>query len=245
VNDNTYLIRHERCPRCASLGRDNTGNNLAIYSDGHSYCFGGCGLVTSGNLVLKFKSQQNQAIDKTRVFLPEDCDMVYPQRALDWVGQYNLTTNDLLNHNTLWSESQQRLIFPIFGENDLIAWQGRYFGREAKVKWWGQGDLKNTYNILGKGDTLILVEDIISAIKLSRFTSVMPLYGNAIGIERFRRVAKLFKKVGIWLDPDMKTKSLTEQRRGQLCGLDVRVIFSDKDPKELTSLEICAKLGLY
>lgn len=29
----------EACPQCRKIGRDRTGNNLAIYDDGHSYCF--------------------------------------------------------------------------------------------------------------------------------------------------------------------------------------------------------------
>jgi len=36
------LVRRERCPACEKNGRDNSGDNLAIYDDGHSYCYS-CG----------------------------------------------------------------------------------------------------------------------------------------------------------------------------------------------------------
>lgn len=43
------LIRRDVCPLCKLEGRDTAGDNLAVYDDGHTYCFGGHGL-TSGNL---------------------------------------------------------------------------------------------------------------------------------------------------------------------------------------------------
>lgn len=33
------VIRKERCPECAKHGRDVSSDNLAVYDDGHSYCY--------------------------------------------------------------------------------------------------------------------------------------------------------------------------------------------------------------
>ena len=46
------VVQRARCPRCASGGKDLTGDNLAVYSDGHTHCFG-CGYHTgnSGDVV--------------------------------------------------------------------------------------------------------------------------------------------------------------------------------------------------
>ena len=33
------VINREQCPACASNGRDNSQDNLAVYDDGHKYCF--------------------------------------------------------------------------------------------------------------------------------------------------------------------------------------------------------------
>lgn len=35
----SYVTHREQCPKCAEEGRDNSGDNLARYSDGHGYCF--------------------------------------------------------------------------------------------------------------------------------------------------------------------------------------------------------------
>ena len=40
-------IGKERCPACASIGRDRSGDNLAIYDDGGKYCFS-CGYYENG-----------------------------------------------------------------------------------------------------------------------------------------------------------------------------------------------------
>lgn len=237
MSESCYHVKNTTCPQCRSLGNDKTGDNLAVYSDGHSWCWS-CGYYVSGNGILRFKSREStERVVKHEVVLPSDSDVCYPSRALEWVGHYDLTRNDLLNHNVLWSESYKRLIFPIYGDTGLIAYQGRYFGEEPKKpKWWGVGDLKNTFHILGKSTSqLVLVEDIVSAIKLSRFTMAMPLFGSHVGVTRFKRLYSLYKdtvEVSIYLDPDKRREALLEARRGVLCGLKTRVIYSERDPKE-------------
>lgn len=40
TQDNTSkVVRHEPCPECRKSGNDTAGDNLAVYSDGHEYCF--------------------------------------------------------------------------------------------------------------------------------------------------------------------------------------------------------------
>ena len=33
------VINREQCPVCASRGQDSSRDNLAIYDDGHKYCY--------------------------------------------------------------------------------------------------------------------------------------------------------------------------------------------------------------
>lgn len=243
----SYLIQKERCPECAKLGKDLNGDNLAIYSDGHKYCYS-CGYTVSLDRVGRF-TRHDDGIQKKKeeLFLPTDCDIVYPRRCLDWIEKYELTRTDLLNHNVMWSESMQRLIFPVYGSGNLIAWQGRSFhlGNQAVAKipkWFGKGNLKDTFNILGKGNKLIICEDIISAIKVSKCgVMTMPLYGSFIGRERFKRLFKLFGgevEVWVWLDYDKAKEATKESKLGVLCGLNCNTIITKLDPKEMSYEEI-------
>ena len=235
----SYLLKKEQCPECAKLGKDRNHDNLALYSDGHSYCFS-CGYTNRIWNSLSTTSESNKKPYKEiQITLPIDCDTSYPANALKWISQYELSSNDLLSNNVLWSEQHKRLIFPIYGDIGLLAYQGRYFGSEInKPKWWGQGDLANTFHII-KGrslqPTLILTEDIVSAIKVSRYAPAMPLFGCSIGIKRFKRLYKLLgyqADIKIWLDPDKRKEAIKESRKGTLCGLKTSVIISNKDPKE-------------
>lgn len=41
----SVAVRTERCPLCAAEGKDTSGDNATVYSDGHAYCHAGHGLV--------------------------------------------------------------------------------------------------------------------------------------------------------------------------------------------------------
>lgn len=237
------LIRKEQCPACANKGKDRSKDNLGVYSDGHTFCFS-CGFGNSSISRIHNISRHNDKISSKQYGLAYDSSFNYPQRALEWIEQYELNRNDLLSHNVVWSEFYKRLIFPVYGEqNELLAYQGRYFGDDAKaVKWWGEGPLNEIFNILGEcSKTLVLVEDIISAIKVSKLTQCMPLYGSAISVNRFKRLFKLYgkeTKVVIWLDKDKSSEGALFRRRGTLLGLSCTTIISTKDPKEYSYEEI-------
>jgi len=242
--NSSYVVRKERCPECKKLGKDTSQDNLAVYSDGHKWCYS-CKYTEFPSQIEFFKRKQeiNTEVDTKLPFLPLDCDVNYPLRALSWVKQYELTKEDLYKHSVLWSESTQRLLFPIFGDGHLIAFQGRDFSFHMdKPKWFGRGNLKDTFNILGTGNKLVLTEDIISAIKVSKCgVMAMPIYGCVIGRERFKRLYKLIDsntEVLIWLDPDKRTEATKEAKLGQLCGINTRTVFSDKDPKEHSFVSI-------
>lgn len=242
----SQVVKKERCPECAKLGKDTKGDNLVSYSDGHSYCYG-CG-YTVGSSTRKLSNyidnNSQPAPVGHKVFLPTDCTFDYPSIAVEWVGQYQISISSLARHRVMWSPSKERLIFPIIGgEDNFLAYVGRNFNlSDGKPKWVAYGDLKNTYHFLGeeKG-TLVLCEDIVSAIKLSKFVQAMPLFGNHIGIDRWKRLFKIISRgvqCIIWLDPDMRLKSIGESYLGSSIGMNVRTILSDKDPKEHTYDEI-------
>ncbi len=247
----SHVIRHERCPMCAKLGRDNTHDNLAVYSDGHSWCYS-CHYSTYPSGVERFKhgSITSSVPEKEPLTLPVDCDINYPPRALKWVEQYELTRVDLLNNNVMWSESMQRLIFPVYADGWLLAWQGRYFGTQssavAKIaKWYGKGNLKDTLHILGRGDTLVLTEDVVSAMKVAKCgVRAVPLFGCIVG-DRFKRLKTVLQpsdRCLVWLDLDKAKESAREARLGNLYGINTSSIITKLDPKECSFFEIQKEL---
>jgi len=233
VNE-SYLLHTERCPQCARVGHDRSGNNLAVYSDGHSYCYC-CGWLSGSDILSSYLHKNDVKQRQHEVYLPSDCDTTYPAKAIQWMGQYELDKYTMLSHNLLWSEQQQRLIFPVYDSKGLQMWCGRYFGQAKEPKWKIIGDKSKVDYILGVGDKLVIVEDVVSAIKLSKYYRAMPIFGSFIGNIRFKRLKTMLEstdKVFIWLDPDKRKEAIIEQRRASLLGLDCHVIISEKDPKE-------------
>lgn len=240
------VIRKQQCPKCKSLGKDNAEDNLAVYSDGHHFCYS-CKYTLFPNGIEKFKNENKEIEEnKHEVYLPEDVSIFYPREALDWIHKYSLTTVDLLNHNVVWSKSLERLIFPIHDEDwNLLAWIGRSFNKEPK--WFGSGINKELFHILGKGKTLVLTEDIVSAIKVSKCNVLaMPLFGAFIGLDRFKRIYNLFGnefEVKVWLDFDKRAEALKEAALGRLYGLRCSTIVTELDPKEVSYEEIKQRVG--
>ena len=148
----SYVIKHQQCPKCQSNGKDKSHDNLAIFSDNHVYCFS-CHYSTSGSISKRLNpTKKKENVSEPTLLLPEDITTNYPQRALDWINQYELTENTLLLHDVVWSDSLQRLIFPIYStDRAILGWQGRDFSLEKtpqtkRAKWFGRGQLEQIFN---------------------------------------------------------------------------------------------------
>jgi hypothetical protein len=249
--NNAKFIKNIACPKCRENGKDKSGDNLATYNDGSSYCWN-CGHYTlSDNVISQFLSKGiNTSIDTPPLITtPFDCCLDYPDKSIHWFNNYSLTKSDMLNNGMLWSESEQRLIIPLWNGGELLGWQGRYFGVDKdNKKWFGKGNLQEIYHILFNGrvgqayndaNQLVLTEDIISAIKVSKLgIAAMPLFGVNIKTRwKLLRILK-YQEVIIFLDPDMHTKSLLQSKEGALQGVRNRCILSTKDPKEYSYDEL-------
>ncbi len=233
-----YVIKHTQCPECAKWGRDNSKDNLAIYSDGGEHCFG-CGFHVFPDKIKAYINKQIE-VPHHSVFLPEDVEPSYPKEALDWVLQYEITHNILLTHKVMWSEERKLLVFPYYINNQLKAWQGRYFGtNKHHPKWITYGKIQEFEYYLGRPTSIcIAVEDIISAIKLSKYQQALPIFGSHISTSKLLNIRKKCDEIIIWLDPDKQKESIIFQEIASLYFKKASVIIADKDPKEYTYTQI-------
>ena len=258
-SNETYHLHNTFCPECREQGKDGSGDNLGIYSDGHAHCWS-CGFYRSGaGTVTRGLRKDERTNVSTEISLPDDCEIAYQVYQIDWILKYNLSVEDLHNMGALYSKKGIRfynkkhgflvadnvLIFPIWGGDGLQGYQGRYFGKDARIpKWIGKGKLNLVFNILPgnkshKESTIVLVEDIISAYKvnLAGYTA-MPLYGmnSTSRLDTLKLLG--YTSIILWLDPNMKKEMIKQGRKAELKGFKYRSIFSDADPKEHTVSEI-------
>ena len=208
------------------------------------YCFS-CGYYVSSDRITTYKSKFGSPVPECEpqwngIRLPLDVDSGIPAHAAQWFFQYGFTHATLTKHNVLWSESKQLLIFPYFIKGELMGWQGRSFSKDKKGKWHTNGKPESYIYTLGRSttSTIVLVESIISAIKVSRYECCSPLFGSYISNSRFIRLAKFYDNVVIWMDPDKQREAVKFAQQARLFGLHCRVILSKNKPKDHTPEEI-------
>jgi hypothetical protein len=239
-------IKNVPCPKCRENGEDRTGDNLSMYSDGSAYCYKCHYYILSDNALSNYKakhSNETLMLQIPKILLPKDCEPEYPDKCVNWINSYELDKSDMLHNGVLWSDQQGRLVFPLWNNGELLGWQGRYFGSDKSApKWFSKGDMLKIVHVLFKGkvgqhnldaNQLILCEDIVSAIKVSKLGfHAMPLFGvNIKGrIPQFR-VLRYLQYI-IFLDEDMHQHSLKESLIMRLNGFKVHSILSSCDPKE-------------
>lgn len=234
---------HGPCPKCPS------SDAFYVWNDGHGHCFS-CGFHKSSEPSLDTIRNSLTKEKKGRgVFLPDDCSTEFRTDAADWLWQYNLTSLEIRKNRIQWSERLSSLIFPVFGEeNELLLWQMRYFGQSSTIpKWKTFGDVQGTIHLPTPhpANLVVLVEDIVSAIKVSKVTNATPLFGSAIDDRRIHRLNKLFQRCRVWLDPDKKQEAVRMALKLSEIGLRSDVILSDRDPKCFSAADIRELVGVH
>ena len=222
------FLRHEPCGQCGSK------NNLGRYTDGHAWCFG-CGYYEPAKYMppepSKTASEYPQGLP---CILPYGCTRTLPTVAQKWLRQYQITANEVRDHDIQWCSDRQGLVFPIYDDENLIAYQIRHF--DSGSKWTTKGNVSDILHIINLHKFpdcgILVVEDIVSAIKCARHIPTMPVFGNHLSTANIMRLKRLTDNILIWLDPDMKQQSVKLASSIKEVGMDVKVIYSNLDPKQ-------------
>jgi hypothetical protein len=222
---------YEQCPRCSAIGRDTRGDNVGVYTDGSKHCFS-CGWHKHP---IGFR-QAKEVINDNKALLPADFTWDVPTRGWQWVIQYGLPIS-YWQLFTGYSPKEERLVFRV--GNPLQFSIGRYVGSSVVErpprKWyvWGKPhDYCTILNGENKESKVILVEDLISAHKVSRVYPAIPLFGTEVYPPVLHYLSHNHPEVILWLDKDqdfhVKRKAL---RLESLINKPVKIVTTEKDPK--------------
>jgi ribosomal protein S27AE len=220
------FIRHTSCPKCGS--RD----NLAEYDD-HVWCFGCKYYKTKDDihtLRSRLQSQQTMLSDEINLDLTDDI----PLSAKQWLLKYGITNEEIRQNKIAWDANNQVLILH-YTQN---YWQGRCFGNQHQ-KYLSKGNKPLT--IYGNGDTIVCVEDILSAIKIARLSPTYcatPLLGSSMPLETTQSLSERFFNIIVWLDRDKAKDAIKMARNLKQRGINSEVVISPKDPKEYDKGEL-------
>jgi hypothetical protein len=239
-NNEVVFVKHTPCPECGS--RDNLGH----WSDGHSYCFG-CGGGSRGQRTFDSVKQSFQHKSEGGIPpLPDDVGVYIPDVPYSWLKKC-LTDEEILKHRIYWSQEKESVIFPVYDqEGTLLMWQSRYFGSNKKYPKYltkgYKGDILHTLGDFPSG-RIVLVEDLISAIVVSRVENSMPLWGSTIHLKTLKRVSSYYGQLAIWLDADKLSTAVKATGPARLLFQSVEVVTTDQDPKYQTLEQLQEKLG--
>jgi hypothetical protein len=238
---------------------DMRGDNLAVYPDGHKYCYS-CGYSEQASIKQRLSDVQQapRALD-----FPSDYSRYLPHFVLQWLAKYQLTQKEIVDNRFGWSASRELLIMPVYDtDNQVIMWQGRNFKTVKSYvdvstpefphlfsprtipdgpKYITKGQPSDILHIIEPlmitstlVSTIIVVEDLISAIKVGRVCSCLPLWGSNMGLGTLKRLQDRFKRLGMWLDPDKTVASVkTALRASQF--MESFVITTASDPKDYSA----------
>ena len=202
-------------------------------------------------------SYTNTGADTYSVSLPSDSipiityDSKIPSQAHAWLWFYELNDEDFDNYYIVYSPRLERLIFPIYKNNKLIAWQGRDVFYKRNLQLFDKGYIKKKplkyyteaiagnklfYTIDSNINKLILVEDIVSAIKVFnkyKYKTIALLNSTMHDSLVPELNLTSYDEVFVWLDPDKAMYSLKGCLKWKAKGVNAKCIRTPKDPKEI------------
>jgi hypothetical protein len=229
--DNSLLVNHSEkgyschCFRC--------GNNEW---HGHG--------LRSIDTIQRHKREREACMYK-QVQLPDDYTLTIPDKLAVWFYQYGISAPLARSYGIGYSPSLDRVVLPVFESGTLTAVQMRTIDPARKPKYLNptgpgvsgaifESDLRPT-----KGVT-VLVEDILSAIKVGKVHHATSILGTNMTDVRAAKINSKNHTVLIWLDSDKAGREGARDAEKQLLLLGVRVIriCTPLDPKLYTLEEI-------
>lgn len=150
----SHIINHTQCPNCKKKGERHKQGQLRVFWMDTSIA---CGYYVPADKIRSFKTKETQQEPDNKIVRlpPDSMPFAAPARAVQWLQQYELTSNQIIANNIMWSESRQRLIFPYFINGELVAWQGRWFGPTQSAKWYTDGKIdKKSFTFVEHKKTL-------------------------------------------------------------------------------------------
>ena len=222
----SHFLYTETCPKCRKNGHDIAGDNLAVYSDNHKWCYR-CGYFEPGDIAHKI----NKPIVNSKGLLYPDI-VPLSEECLEYLDKFNLTREEIYDnlngHEDGYSyfDSKFFLVRRLHKKPKVIV-KGEVVGNEP------------IFACQEGSNTIVLCEDIISAIKISRVKDACALLSNQINGTLLYRLSSRYDNCVLWLDPDMYEHMLkTLLPRVQPYFKQVGVILSGFDPKYYSTNEI-------
>ena len=199
----------------------------------------------------RFIKSSKNVVTESVLTLPPDLTTVPRDMNVHgsvWLSKYGINEAERKHYMLGWSDYHNRIILPVWNleRTELIAFQRRRIlphdtmpkyltTRRAYHKhpvWYGSNHRE--------GDTLVITEDILSAVKVNRVCMSLSLLGTHLPDAVLHWIVNHYSRVLLWLDDD--GPAVRQHQRNIMKRLalfmDARILKTEHDPKEYHHDEI-------
>ena len=170
-------------------------------------------------------------------------------------NKFNLTKEEIILNKIKWCNKTERVIYPILSQQgETKGYVSRYYkelsnkrydGVKSRTYWINRSN--NYYNVsfpycnnYNVDSIFVLVEDIVSSIRVARHMQCVALLSNSIPTNAMKFFSG--KDIVIVLDNDATTHAIKIKQRYSLFFNSCQVIAIDKDPKNMGNEELINKI---
>lgn len=190
------------------------------------------------------RHRKERAIQRAvAVTLPEDYTLQVPPRAAIWYYKYGISAELAAMYGIGYTPELDRVVLPVYESGDLVAVQMRAVDPARKMKYLNPLGPKVSSAIFESAPATgvtVVVEDILSAIKVGRVHHATSILGTNMTDQRALKIAQRNNTVLLWLDGDKAGKrgAVAAEKQLRLLGVNVVRITTADDPKTYSLEEI-------
>jgi len=243
-------INHQNCDAGVDTKRrlyikrgDDNGTDAIL---AHCHHCGKSGYYNATNAPAKPKSKRNKPLGNGgHVALPRDFTKDWndwPKQARIWIGVSGVGEATAHKWGIGYSKEYNRVVVPSYRNGELLGYQLRSLDKEDQPKYITYADEKPLYWYSGRTcPTLVIVEDVLSAIRCSEHVDAAALLGSDINDTLYALIAEQgYENFLIFLDNDNRQVKLNQMRIKRKLDIlgNTRIIKESKDPKCFDSTEL-------
>lgn len=176
--------------------------------------------------------------------LPSDYTLDIPPQHMTWFLKYGVSAELATEYRVGFSESMERLVLPVYSNAELVALQMRTTRDGLKPKYLNPFGPKVSNAVFWAGKPKnrvgVIVEDILSAIKVGQYLRCASILGTNMTDARAIQIASELDHALVWLDNDKAgSRGWIKARTAlSLVGVQCTRVRSERDPKTYTRAEI-------
>jgi hypothetical protein len=228
-------------------------DNLGLYDDGHEYCFG-CGYYKPPTKYMA--AAENTKVKPKVPIAYQHGSQLLPTIAWAWLAKGGITAEHVQTRGLRFSRVNNSLFIPLNHIYDNPVFTEKTFNAD-EPKYRTHGNVKHILPYYPRNGyypakhfegTVVLVEDALSALRISKYCACAPLLGTTPHKHLVEYAVERGDNLLLWLDSNKAADSLrwTEKARVMYPKILIRSIISSLDPKEYSDEPIlqflCAAL---